>query len=185
MLSRITRSLNIAVQVAVVGFEKSFRQGETMDAILGFTDALTGLPNRKAFERDAEQVGDRYSLVLIDIDDFKKVNDTRGHLFGDRVLRRLASILNQAVGGEGRAYRIAGDEFVLIVRRNMVSLICAAVRDRVRREDGFTVSQGVVHLDNGPVTDETISLADCAMYQSKVRGKNAITFAGPNLVTAN
>lgn len=178
MFRRITKSFNIAVHVAIVGFEKSYK-GETVDSILGYTDSLTKIPNRKAFERDKGKFGGRYSLVLLDIDNFKRINDTRGHLFGDRILKRLANILKEAVVPGGKVYRIAGDEFALIAPRNKVKSICVAIRKNVRREDSITISQGVVlNLENG-ITDKSLKEADTAMYQSKTNGKGKITVSIP------
>lgn len=176
MISRFTRSLNVALQVAVLGFEKSYQDGESVDSILGFVDALTDIPNRKAFERDAGELEGPFSIVLVDIDNFKTINDTKGHSFGDNVLKRLARILRETVGDDGRVYRMAGDEFLLIVRQSRVADICAAVRDNVRREDYFTVSQGVVPMCDNRLIAQLIAQADKAMYTSKARGKDKITF---------
>ena len=184
MLSRITKSLNVAVQVAILGFEKSYQRGESIDSILGFVDVLTEIPNRRAFERDAGEIDGPYSLVLVDIDDFKNINDTRGHFFGDQVLKRLARILREAVGEDGRVYRMAGDEFLLIVSVAKVALICTTIRDNVRKEDCFTVSQGVVPLTDRHITHQLITQADWAMYQSKAQGKDRITFTAMELARA-
>lgn len=85
MIRRITKSINIAVHVAILGFQKSYNRGETIDSILGYTDSLTRIPNRKAFERDRKYIDEKYSLIMIDIDDFKRINDDNGHLFGDKI----------------------------------------------------------------------------------------------------
>jgi diguanylate cyclase (GGDEF)-like protein len=177
MLSRITKSLNVAVRVAILGFEKSYQRGESIDSILGFVDVLTEIPNRRAFERDAGEIDGPYSLVLVDIDNFKNINDTRGHCFGDEVLKRLARILREAAGEDGRVYRMAGDEFLLIVPLSKVAPICTAIRDNVRKEDCFTVSQGVVPLSDRHITHKLITQADWAMYQSKAGGKDRITYS--------
>ncbi len=179
MFRRITKSINMAVHVAIVGFEKSFKAGETLDTILGYTDTLTEIPNRKAFERDKNKFDKGYSLVLLDIDNFKKINDSKGHLFGDKILKRIAQILKSTVGAEGMVYRIAGDEFALISPRYKVKSMCAAIRKNVRREDCITISQGIVlDLKNG-INNKSIKEADMAMYHSKTNGKGKITVSIP------
>lgn len=179
MIRRITTSINIAVHVAILGFQKSYNRGETIDSILGYTDFLTRIPNRKAFERDRKKIDERYSLIMIDIDDFKKINDNNGHLFGDKILKRLAKMLKELVSPDGRVYRIGGDEFILIIPKSRVKSMCIAIRQNLRREDSFTISQGVVLSIKNGVTEDTIQKADTAMYRSKARGKDRITTTIP------
>ncbi len=184
MLQRITKSINIAVHVAILGFDKSYNEGETVDSILGYTDTLTKIPNRKAFERDRRKYKKGYSLVMLDIDNFKRINDTKGHLFGDTILKRMAMILIKTIGPRGRGYRISGDEFALIVPQKNVKKICMAIRKNVRREDCITISQGVVlNLENG-ITEKSINEADTAMYQSKTNGRGKITVSIPVVAKA-
>lgn len=182
MMRKIAKSATIAVQVAFLGFRKSYRLGETMDSILGYTDSLTQVPNRKAFQRDMKKVDNRYSLIMIDIDNFKSINDTNGHLYGDKVLQQLAEILQKAVDSDGKVYRIGGDEFVLIVRRFKVRSICDTIRNDVRREGSFTISQGVVLTLRRGFTDDYIRQADLAMYESKANGKDRVTVSIPAVV---
>ena len=175
MLKRITKSISIAVKVAVVGFEKSFRENEELDSILGYVDCLTGIPNRRAFERDKAKFKQGYSLVLIDIDKFKIINDNKGYVFGDTVLKRLAGILSEAVNSHGNAYRIGGDEFVLIIPKSKVYTICRHIRKHLRKRDSVTISQGVLLDLEGEITDGEICLADVALHQSKSNGKDRIS----------
>ena len=88
---------------------------------LAYTDSLTGLYNRRAFVRTIARYEDEYernridfSLLFIDINGFKKYNDTYGHSFGDEVLRRVAACIRRVTGYTGVACRIGGDEFVII-----------------------------------------------------------------------
>ena len=185
MIARIAKSVNIALQVARFGFEKSYYQNETIETILGFTDTLTDLPNRKAFERDIKDLDNRYSLVFIDIDNLKSINDTKGHACGDAVLKRLARVLQEAAGVEGKAYRIAGDEFILIDPKSKVVVVCNSVRDTVRKENSFTISQGAVPLLNGQETLEALLHADSAMYQAKAKGKDTTCYHTNMLSHAN
>jgi diguanylate cyclase (GGDEF)-like protein len=185
MVSKIARSINVAVQVAVLGFEKSYRSGETIDSILGYIDCLTDLPNRAAFERDRDAIDAGCSMIMIDVDDLKYINDTRGHLYGDKILKCLASILSEAVLPSGRVYRLSGDEFICVVPRRQVVSVCTVIRDNVVRENGFTVSQGVVLWLMRGLTNDILRIADSAMYQSKKRGKGGITVVMPGLAQAS
>jgi len=178
MLRRIAKSVGLAIEVFVIGFDMAYRENRDIESILGMRDELTELPNLRAFRRDGRNVPDGHALVLIDIDDFKKINDEKGHLHGDSILKRLARVLEQSVGICGKAYRLHGDEYAILVRRQDVAAVCLSIQESIREEDGFTVSQGVVSELSEEVTDEQFGLADAAMYQSKRMGK-AMTTMNP------
>ncbi len=80
---------------------------------MAYHDELTGLPARRAFRDTLAELGDRYSIAMVDVDRFKKFNDRHGHDVGDQVLRLVASRLRQVSGG-GRAFRYGGEEFAII-----------------------------------------------------------------------
>ena len=80
---------------------------------IAYHDELTGLPGRRAFNEALAALGDRYAIAIVDVDHFKKFNDTFGHDTGDQVLRKVASQLSR-VGGGGRAFRCGGEEFALV-----------------------------------------------------------------------
>ncbi len=185
MILRFAKSVFIAFKVAIIGFARAFFHGETIDSILGYVDCLTDLPNRKAFERDKCSKYDGYSLVMVDIDNLKHINDSRGHVFGDKIIKRLASILTEAAGSLGRIYRYAGDEFVCIIPRENAKTFCSMVRSDTKKEEYFTISQGVIlYLDNGLIADALIQ-ADITMYKSKMRGKDQITITPQFMVRDN
>jgi diguanylate cyclase (GGDEF)-like protein len=81
--------------------------------LLAFHDELTGLPGRRAFNQALLALHDTYSIAMVDVDHFKRFNDTYGHDTGDQVLRMVAGRLAQ-VGGDGRAYRFGGEEFAIV-----------------------------------------------------------------------
>ncbi len=80
---------------------------------MAFRDELTGLPSRRAFNERLLALGHRYSIAVVDVDHFKRVNDTYGHEFGDQVLKLVATMLERVTGG-GRAYRYGGEEFAVV-----------------------------------------------------------------------
>jgi len=151
---------------------------------LALTDPLTGLGNHRHFHErlqreltQAEQDGAMLSLCLVDIDDFKTINDTHGHPVGDRVLGQVAGRLRQ--GGE--SFRLGGDEFAVLlpgldareavsVARSIVERVSAAELEQVGQ---LTVSAGVATYPlQGIGRDELIRLADSALYWAKEAGKN-------------
>jgi diguanylate cyclase len=161
------------------------------------TDGLTGLANRKAFDSAIRSLagaamnsGDDLSLLMIDVDRFKWVNDTCGHQTGDRVLCRLASTLKQSVRGHDFVARYGGEEFAVILPfADAKSAI--GVADKIRlalaREPlqsdltpeifPITVSIGVSCYEPGDPLSEWIARADAALYQAKENGRNRVEFA--------
>jgi diguanylate cyclase (GGDEF)-like protein len=179
-----------ALSVALVGplLAIALYQRSTFAALkamqLALTDPLTGLGNHRHFHErlqrelaSAEETGATLSLCLVDIDDFKSVNDHHGHPVGDRVLGQVASRLRQ--GGE--SFRLGGDEFAVLlpgldersavsVARSIVERVSAA---QIEHVGNVTVSAGVATYPiQGAGRDELIRLADSALYWAKEDGKN-------------
>jgi diguanylate cyclase (GGDEF)-like protein len=156
-------------------------------------DAVTGLLSRRTFDIDIERLDDDQpaSLILVDIDDFKTVNDTFGHEVGDQTLRIVAEALSANSRQGDRAYRLGGDELAVlmsgiapasalrraeVIRRAVETAPTAFI---VRRERGaVTVSLGVASLPpNTPRKSELLRAADAAMYQAKSSGRNRVVAA--------
>ena len=158
-------------------------------------DSLTGLYNRRAvLHLLDEQIGyskrynEKFSISMLDIDYFKKVNDTYGHLIGDDVLVKIAAILQQQIRGTDFAGRYGGEEFILILpRTELSSAMVMAERIRgsiesseMQDSDGnifhVTVSQGisVFRPDGDRDRDALIARADEALYKAKDNGRNRI-----------
>lgn len=147
-------------------------------------DGLTDLPNQRAFQDDLEHAvalaarhGEALSLAVMDIDDFKFLNDRHGHRHGDELLLRVASLL-RAGRTSDRAFRIGGDEFALLLPRTDGAGAAAALR-RVRRQ--FTdarvaVSLGLTVLRPGQDVATLREEADAALYEAKRRGGEALVF---------
>jgi diguanylate cyclase (GGDEF)-like protein len=151
------------------------------------TDSLTSLRNRRAFEEDTQLGLDRarsahapLSLAMIDVDEFKTVNDTWGHDRGDRVLQSVAGILSGASeSGEPAVYRVGGDEFAAIFSQLNVDeaehwLDCARVTAESQL-GGITLSSGVSTFErDGEDSDLLRQEADAALYDAKMRGRNVV-----------
>lgn len=109
---------------------------------MAFLDELTGIPGRRALLADMKKLGRRYSLAMVDIDFFKKFNDTHGHDVGDQVLRMVSSRLNQT-GGGSRAYRYGGEEFTLLFPGKSIDEAIDVLEDvRERIQDTIFVVRG-------------------------------------------
>jgi two-component system cell cycle response regulator len=143
------------------------------------TDGLTGLANRRALMRDLEDAAahattaDRRTLALFDLDGFKQYNDTFGHAAGDALLQRLGADLESVVAGHGRAYRLGGDEFCVLLDRHVEAddAIMAGALDALAEPTGpFDVdaSYGIVALPaNAGTAADALQLADHRMYALK------------------
>ena len=156
---------------------------------LAFYDELTELPGRRALVEDMAKHGMKYSFAMLDIDFFKKFNDTYGHDTGDDVLKMVATKLSEVSGG-GKAYRYGGEEFVILfpsvevdqafIHVNLVREIISKSAFRVRNKKGFkkifvNISVGVVQnssKDKDPFS--AMKRADNALYKAKKAGRNQV-----------
>jgi diguanylate cyclase (GGDEF)-like protein len=155
------------------------------------TDPLTGLYTRwyflqrlrEEFER-VKRYGGNFSVVMADIDDFKKVNDTYGHRIGDEVLKFIASVMRSYTRTTDIVGRYGGEEFILILPntdKESAALVCQKILHGMITMNPFdfriTMSFGVAGYPEDEVLepDELLSLADRAMYISKERGKACVT----------
>jgi diguanylate cyclase (GGDEF)-like protein len=156
-------------------------------------DPLTHLRNRRAFDEHLEALVEQatsretpVALVLVDLDEFKDINDTKGHAVGDRVLVAIASVLDsQARNGE-EVFRIGGDEFAVVVRGGADAAARAAERFRqaVESFDGPealpAISVGVASFpDHGQEKDALLAHADEALYAAKRAGRNRVAVYEP------
>lgn len=172
---------------------------------LAFHDELTGLPNRRLMSdrlRHAIDGADRDhqygALLLMDLDNFKEVNDTLGHAQGDALLRQVSSRLLARLRASDTVARFGGDEFVVIVEELGAELdeasirmghICEALREALAQPCelggqmvGSTVSMGVVFFrDARDDPDELLKQADIALYKAKEAGRNRVCFFDPGL----
>ena len=166
---------------------------------LSRVDGLTGLNNRRYWQEQLEaefrrfkRTGESCTLVMFDIDHFKKVNDTYGHLAGDEVIRQAADVLRKTMRVTDIAGRYGGEEFtVILVKTEGESALTFAERLRKRVEEmlvtfeqleiKFTISLGVSelnHLVDNPA--QWLEQADEALYKSKEGGRNQVTLYQSN-----
>ena len=175
---------------------------EQMGALqnLAQTDPLTRLRNRRGFEQAVAEYalgreGDLggCSVLVADIDHFKRVNDSYGHLVGDQVIRALAQVLQNCVKGRDIAARWGGEEFIVLLPETpgegavmlAEQLRTAFGKTRIKRggkqelNDAVTISIGVAQIGLGEPLEQAIERADSALYQAKNGGRNCVRVAPP------
>lgn len=162
---------------------------------LVLTDSLTGIANRRALnirmaeERSrAQRYDDTFSILVLDLDRFKSLNDTYGHTTGDRVLREVAQLLQEECREGDMAGRWGGEEFMMILPQ--IDLAGAAeVAERIRRRikettfsDGVraTISIGVASYGDGHTTGGLFAQADRALYAAKAGGRDRVEVTSPD-----
>ncbi|MEK6275422.1 MAG: response regulator [Actinomycetota bacterium] len=151
-------------------------------------DALTGLANKRAFDEflakalsNAAEVDGSVSLVLFDLDDFKKVNDEHGHVVGDDVLREVGRVLMRVVRVGDEVFRVGGEEFAIVVEGTpavaapVASRLRDALAEQRRGHELPTVSAGVATFPaHASSPEDLLRRADDALYAAKFAGKNCI-----------
>lgn len=167
---------------------------------LALHDMLTGLPNRTLLAQwmrtavdESKATGRGAALLLLDLDRFKVINDTRGHQTGDILLRQVAERLSQTLDNNGFAARIGGDEFAIVLQNlddhGSVSAVCTKLLAKIGEpyiiggvEQLIGASIGVALIpEDGTSPDELLRLADLAMYEAKSSGRNCFCFFSPQM----
>ncbi|CAH0529618.1 GGDEF domain-containing protein [Vibrio hippocampi] len=171
---------------------------------MAFNDRLTNIPGRRALEMDMKHLGRRYAIAMLDVDHFKKFNDTYGHDTGDQVLKLVASKLT-SVKGNAKVYRYGGEEFTVLFKgknaadshqylddlRQEIADYQMVLRDMDHRPEdnkvgaakrakskashvSITISIGVADTSHTRKPNEVLKLADEALYQAKKKGRNCV-----------
>jgi len=163
-------------------------------SIMAVTDELTGAYNRKEFDHQFKKAaygfqrnGTPFSLIIIDMDRFKTVNDTMGHLKGDEMLKRMSEAAGKSLRLSDTLFRWGGDEFIILTYGNAASAASVAERLRTFFDDSFseepgneknklkvTISCGVAEFTKDDTMDSILSKADAALYRAKSNGRNRV-----------
>jgi diguanylate cyclase len=199
-LIRATKSMEFRTRALETELQKSSEQvselREQLDDVRkeSLTDPLTGLANRKAFDAAMETAmiafaeGEDVSLMMCDIDHFKKFNDNWGHQTGDQVLRLVAQCLSDNVKGRDTASRYGGEEFAVLLRGTALAHATRLAnqmrelvegRKLVKKSSGtmlgtITISIGVAQFIPGDSVEEVIRRADACLYGAKQLGRNLV-----------
>jgi diguanylate cyclase (GGDEF)-like protein len=195
-------SLGLPILMAIMGVSLAallgalilvWSRNERMQELrrLAHQDSLTGLKNRRRFDEDfatemarCRREKHRSALLLLDLDNFKEINDSLGHAGGDRTIEEVAGVLRARMRETDLLARLGGDEFAIVLPRCNVSeasvvaeTICAAVRNHVPQEGlpPITVSIGIaIFGDTGTSLDAVRTEADSALYAAKDAGRDAV-----------
>lgn len=200
VLARCDAMLHIKrLQEELRDAQARLREANAKLADQSLTDPLTGLRNRRFFDerlpeefRRAQRYGDHLSLIMIDLDHFKSVNDRFGHLAGDAVLRETGSLIRASIRDPDICSRYGGEEFAVILPKTHLSG-ALAVAERVWKELGakeyavqgppgqpsrvrVTASLGVAFYPSREVTsvELLVATADKALYEAKAKGRNRV-----------
>ncbi|MBN8902282.1 MAG: diguanylate cyclase, partial [Rhodospirillales bacterium] len=172
-------------------------------ALLATTDKLTGLANRQGFDdamarlaRGGRRQGRPFAVLLLDIDHFKRINDTLGHLRGDEVIRAVAERTREVLRATDLVCRWGGEEFIVILRdceladaARLAETLRSAIEEMpVRRPDDgtrVTISLGLTTWRAADTVDRLLSRVDRALYQAKRDGRNCVRLAAPARAAAD
>jgi len=154
---------------------------------LALYDQLTGLPNRRSMENrmeeavsTAERYGRPLSVAMIDIDFFKRYNDTMGHAAGDRILANVGTMIRKEIREADFAARYGGEEFLIILAETERCGACIGVeriRKTIEQKAGVTISVGVTTFRPGLGMAQMIKEADDALYRAKANGRNRVEWS--------
>jgi diguanylate cyclase (GGDEF)-like protein/PAS domain S-box-containing protein len=192
-------AVNTAALLVALAIEAAQRrEAEGRIERLAWYDSLTGLPNRNLLREtlrerisSAESGHRRLAVLLIDLDRFKDVNDTLGHLVGDALIRSAAQVLRETVGSAGVVARLGGDEFVVMTgefrHRQELAHLAGRIAAALNRTDlvpnidtQVSASIGVALFpEHGRDMSTLLKNADAAMYQAKRDGRNQFSFFNP------
>lgn len=191
-LSTETHNLNAQLEQAQKDIAELKYELENTRKIAS-TDGLTGLLNRRAFDMEinnllSEQSANPHSLLILDLDHFKKVNDTFGHLVGDQVIRFTANLIKEKKAPHHLAARYGGEELAIIMPEtpiNKATDIAETIRtslekSRLKQKNSnqnigqITVSIGATGVQPGDSAETVIARADKALYQAKECGRNRV-----------
>ncbi len=180
----ISSAVLVLAQVAVGQLRQQLDQVRSA----AYLDVLTGLPNRRYAQQQLEhmvQTARPFSLVMLDIDHFKRVNDTYGHQAGDLVLRETGRVVSRHLSGKQIMARWGGEEFILVLpglhKRDGKRLAEAARQELYEhvfdQVGGLTASFGVTEWATGDDLDAVMRRADAALYAAKRQGRNGVQVA--------
>ena len=176
---------------AYIFAHRTERQRERLQA-LATRDPLTGAFNRRAMDHELDLAveahrrhGTAFAIALLDLDEFKRINDRYGHEAGDQVLVALVDLLESHFRKLDRVYRLGGEEFVVLLSAAEAAAlvaVCEAFRARVERElryaeESITVSIGAAALQPSQTARQWLGDADAAMYRAKRNGRNRVEIA--------
>lgn len=184
-----------AAQRELLRANRELAESEQASRRVSLTDTLTGVGNRRHFDETlateverAWRYGQRLSLVLLDIDNFKRVNDNWGHEAGDHVLRRVGALLRETLRRSDHVSRFGGEEFVVLMPglgQDEAQVLAERIRGLLAtlpmgKLPGITASFGVASLAPDERGESLFARADAALYRAKAGGRNRVVGWDPD-----
>ena len=176
------QSIETFIGILILPLRNALLYREAMQSSL--RDALTGVGNRRAMNESlkhelsvAERYRQPFSCLMLDIDHFKKINDTQGHLAGDEALILAADCLKHAVRRADQVFRFGGEEFILILGKTQhkeALKIAERVRQTIETTGRMTASVSITSYSTGDDSDRLLSRLDAALYEAKANGRNCV-----------
>jgi diguanylate cyclase (GGDEF)-like protein len=184
--SMLKPTLKLAAQLANAYDEIRQQSNHLMTFTEVRTDPLTGVSNRRALDETLGSmfaIMNRYelpfSIVIVDIDHFKKINDEQGHLYGDSILKLVAKVLDDNVRDTDVVTRYGGEEFVIVMPQTPLGGACIfsdRLRESIEQKLPLTVSGGVSAAVDGDNPQTLLARADAALYSAKAAGRNRVYY---------
>lgn len=191
--SHLLNKLNRELETEVVARTCELEEKNRMLSDLALRDSMTGLLNHNASMEqlrlllsNAKRYRQQLSVLMIDIDFFKRVNDHYGHQAGDVVIQRIAAVLESSVREADSCGRYGGEEFVLLLPQTSgenASGLAESIREKVQElkipdiaNESVSISVGVTELDLTKASDDPLRKADKALYAAKMNGRNRVVF---------
>jgi len=135
---------------------------------LSIYDELTGIYNKRKLEEDLikycklnERYNTNFTILMLDIDRFKDINDTKGHLIGDKILKQMARTLKTTIRLTDKLYRLSGDEFILVVTRYKIEEFIKRIKNILKR---INIEVSIGHCD---ISKNCLEIVDKLMYEDK------------------
>ncbi|MFW2372596.1 MAG: GGDEF domain-containing protein [Gammaproteobacteria bacterium] len=183
-------TLVVTIVFAYVFSSQKQEQSEQLSLLIR-KDPLTGVGNRRALEEKLNEYTISQhrtkmiaSLIMIDLDHFKNINDIYGHIVGDQVLVKLTEIINGRIRISDNLYRFGGEEFVIIAIGTSVSSaetlaeeLRSLIESATLLPDAVTISLGVAEYEQGETGEDWIHRCDSALYEAKNMGRNKVCIA--------
>ena len=178
--------LIVVIGIVVLIINSVIKRYGIQIAKMANTDSLTELLNRRGFDEALSSFFMNFkandsAMFVFDIDDFKVINDTYGHIFGDRVIFLIASYANEIIGKDGIIARWGGDEFAGILHGNLeeskeiAKMITEKISQDVElKKYKITISLGLTRVEKLDTANNLMVRADKALYEAKSNGKNQV-----------
>jgi len=177
-------TLRLAAQISHAQEELRQQSANLMTLTEVRTDPLTGVNNRRGLEENMgnqlalmNRYAARFSLAMLDIDHFKQINDTQGHLYGDQMLQQLARVIDEAIRETDSVARYGGEEFIVIMPETDIagaSVFADRLRAKIAAAMPLTISVGVAEAMEGDSQESLLARADAALYTAKSAGRNCV-----------